>query len=376
MFRGKILQYLLLCGGGLATFQIGLNDGWPSFALPQLQSNTSIPQLTNEEGLWIATAFPIGITVGSLLLPFTIDVFGRKTMLLVGALPFCSTWMVIAFLQNVWELLIARFVAGLSESITHFCIPVYLAEIADPKIRGFLVTGTKISYTFGILLSNILGTFLGITQAALISSAMTLGVLVCLLVPESPYFYIIKNDYDKAKKCLELFNENADIDSIRDAVNEQKVNKGKWFELFTVASNRKSLGIIIIIKVFNQLSGGVSFVFYAQTLFKESLFLYITGSTLGLHNIPYLIITEIFPLHVKSWAITLVNIFYGISATSVSKFFQYTKDEFGLHLPFIVFTISSICSLPFFIFCVPETKKQSLEEIEKKLRSKSTSNIN
>ncbi|KAF5305818.1 hypothetical protein FQR65_LT07557 [Abscondita terminalis] len=450
IFQERILQYLLVCAGSLANLQSGLNDGWPSFALPELQSNASTVPLTNEEGLWIATAYPIGTTIGSILLPFTIDMFGRKTMLLVGTLPFFGTWMVIAFLRTVRELLIARFVGGMLQSIIYICVPVYLAEIVDPEIRGFLITITKSFYIVGILLNNILGSLFGITTSALISSALALGVCLCILVPESPYFYIIKNKDDKARISLEMFKRNASIDSIRNAVDEQKVNNGKWSELFTVASNRKSLTIILGIRVFQQLSGGVSLLYYAQTLFVETsidinpiiflsiyfalpillmiingkiidkfgrkpmlvmsmsiiivslsilsvyfslknmtemdvshhawcpvsgLFLYVVGNTLGLNNIPYLIVSEIFPLHVKNWAIASANVFYGISVTLVSKFFQYTKDEFGLHLPFIVFTICSICSLPFFIFCVPETKKQTLEEIEKKLRCKQNSNV-
>ncbi|KAF5305813.1 hypothetical protein FQR65_LT07552 [Abscondita terminalis] len=450
VLRGRTLQYVLFCAGSLATLQSGLNDGWPSFALPQLQSNTSTIPLTNGEGSWVASVFPIGTIFGSLLLAVTLDVFGRKTMLLVGSLPFCATWLVIAFADSIWELLLARFLAGMLEAIMFFCVPVYLAEIADPQIRGLLITGTKTAHIFGIFLSNLLGAFLSITKVAFVSSTLSLGVLLSFLVPESPYFYMIKQDDVKAKQNMERFNKNIDFDSVRNALNEQKIKNGKWYELFTVPSNRKSLCIVIAIKIFQQFSGFISFVFYAQTLFRESkddvdpiillsayyllqllvmiingviidkvgrkpllvasmctvvvsllivsiyftldnmteievsdyswcpvfgLFLYIIGYTLGLQNIPYLIISEVFPLHVKSCAIAIVNIIYGISAAGVSKFFQYTKDEFGLHVPLFVFSISSICSVPFFIFCVPETKSKTLEEIEKTIRSKEVTNV-
>ncbi|KAF5305815.1 hypothetical protein FQR65_LT07554 [Abscondita terminalis] len=451
VIRGRILQYVVFCAGSFATLQSGLNDGWPSFALPQLQSNTSTIPLTNGEGSWVASIFPIGTIFGSLLLAVTLDKYGRKTMLLVGSLPFCATWLMIAFASSFWELLVARFLAGILEGTMFFCVSVYLAEIADPQIRGFLITGTKAAHIFGLLLSNILGAFLTITKVAIISSILSLGVMLCFLVPESPYFYMIKDDNVKAKQSMERFNENADFDSVRNALNEQKIKNGKWYELFTVASNRKSLCLVMVFKIFQQFSGFISFVYYAQTLFRQSkndvdpiilvsafyllqmivmiingliidkvgrkpllvasistvvvallivsvyftlnnmteikvsdyswcpvfgLFLYIIGYTLGLRNISYLIISEVFPLHVKSSAIAIVNITFGISAAGVSKFFQYTKDEYGLHVPLLVFSISSICSIPFFIFCIPETKSKTLEEIEKTIRTNQTSDVN
>ncbi|KAF5305819.1 hypothetical protein FQR65_LT07558 [Abscondita terminalis] len=431
----------------LCTLQPGLNDGWSSFALPQFLGNTSTIPITNDEGSWVASAFPIGSIFGSILAALTVDVFGRKRMLLTGTLPLCVTWLIIGFARTIVELCVARFVAGISEGFIFSCVPLYLAEVSDPKIRGFLLTGTSTAYITGIFLINLLGAFLSIKQVAIISSLLTLGVLLCLLVPESPYFYMMKEDYQKATISLKMFNKNADIDVIRNALKEQKSKNGKWLEIFTDSSNRKSLGLVFMIRFFQQFSGTISIIFYTQTVFQESrmdidptmfvcvyyvlqiivmiinsmiidkigrrpllitsistvavslctvsvyfslknmtevrvtdyfwwpicgLFLYIIGFTLGLQNIPYMLASEIFPLHVKGFAVAFNNILYGTLAVPVLKFFQFTKDEFGMHVPFIVFTICSFCSIPFFIYCVPETKEKTLENIEKNLRLERT----
>ncbi|KAF5305829.1 hypothetical protein FQR65_LT07568 [Abscondita terminalis] len=67
MFRGKLPQYILFCAGSFGTMQSGFNLGWPSFALPQLLNDTSAIPLTQDEGSWIASAFPIGTVFGSIL---------------------------------------------------------------------------------------------------------------------------------------------------------------------------------------------------------------------------------------------------------------------------------------------------------------------
>ncbi|KAF5305830.1 hypothetical protein FQR65_LT07569 [Abscondita terminalis] len=226
---------------------------------------------------------------------------------------------------------------------------------------------------------------------------------------------------------MEVFNKSDDIDRLRNALKDQKETGGNWTELFTVVSNRKSLWLIIACRLFQQLCGSICLIFYAQTIFHKiliingmiidkigrrpllvasmstitvalliisvyfclqnmteikmaayswcpvvGLFLYIIGYSLGLQNVLYLLLNEIFPLHVKSAAIAMFSVVYGISSTAITKFFQYTKDEYGLHVPFVAFLICSAIGVPFFWFCIPETKKQTLEAIEKRIRCKDT----
>ncbi|KAF5305826.1 hypothetical protein FQR65_LT07565 [Abscondita terminalis] len=451
IFPDSFIIYILFCACSFAMLQLGLTDGWPSFALPQLQSNSSKVVVTNDEGSWIVSTFPIGTIFGSLLLSFTFDKFGRKIILLVGSLLFCAIWALIAFGQTFWQFGVARFVAGISDGLIYPIILVYITEVSRPKIRGVLITGTKISYVAGILIINLLDEFFSRPNVAIISSVLLCGVLLCLFVPESPYFYLIKNDYNTAKKSLEIYNRSADIETIQNALTDQKSNGRKWSDLFTERTNRRRLYLMTIAKIFQQFTGFITFVYYAQTIFLESKndvnpiifasiynslqilvliinamvidkfgrkpllttsssivalaliiissyftvknvteinvndytwcpilgsFLFIVGYTLGLQNVLDLVVSEIFPLHVKTVAVSIHNAIYGLSIMAVSKFFQYAKDEYGIHVPFIVFAIFSICSVPFFIVFIPETKKKTLEDVEKCFRKKLESNVN
>ncbi|XP_031355750.1 facilitated trehalose transporter Tret1-like [Photinus pyralis] len=94
------------------------------------------------------------------------------------------------------------------------------------------------------------------------------------------------------------------------------------------------------------------------------LFLFISGYSSGLHSIPVLLVGEIFPIGVKVLAITLFDMYYSIVSSIASKFFQYTKDEFGMYVPFLTFACCCACGLPFIVHFLPETKNKTLEEIQ------------
>lgn len=95
--------------------------------------------------------------------------------------------------------------------------------------------------------------------------------------------------------------------------------------------------------------------------------------SLGMQTIPILMLCELFPANVKAFALCIADIYFCIIASVVSKFFQIMKDDFGIHVPFFVFTICCILGLVFIIFCVPETKGKTLEEIQNQLRNRKES---
>lgn len=98
--------------------------------------------------------------------------------------------------------------------------------------------------------------------------------------------------------------------------------------------------------------------------------------SLGMQTIPILILCEMFPTNVKAFALCLADIYFSIIASLVSKFFQFMKDNFGMHVPFFAFTACCVVGLAFIVFCVPETKGKTLEDIQKDLKHVSNNNNN
>lgn len=93
------------------------------------------------------------------------------------------------------------------------------------------------------------------------------------------------------------------------------------------------------------------------------LFFVITYS-FGLGVIPYMMPGELFPTNIKAKALCIMDLYLALAAFAVAKIYQVIADAFGSYVPFFVFTICCVLSLFFVIFCVPETKGKSLEEIQ------------
>lgn len=91
-------------------------------------------------------------------------------------------------------------------------------------------------------------------------------------------------------------------------------------------------------------------------------------SIIGYDSLVYLIIAEIFPLNVKSVAMTSQNILGGFLNFLSVKGYQEIKDVAGLAGVFWFYASSSIIGAIFSYFLVPETKGKSLREIQIELQ--------
>lgn len=90
---------------------------------------------------------------------------------------------------------------------------------------------------------------------------------------------------------------------------------------------------------------------------------------IGLGMVPIVLTCELFASRIKSFGMTFSDGVYIVSSCSALQVFFVLRDNYGLHVPFYVFFCCSIFTCLFVIFCVPETKGKSLEEIQKILRN-------
>lgn len=95
---------------------------------------------------------------------------------------------------------------------------------------------------------------------------------------------------------------------------------------------------------------------------------YVIIYSLGLGTIPVLMLGEVFATNIKAHALCFMDIYFSILATVVAKFYQLMMDNYGIFVPFWVFTACCALGLIFIILCIPETKGKSLEEIQMYLK--------
>ncbi|XP_063907319.1 facilitated trehalose transporter Tret1-like [Zophobas morio] len=272
----RLYQYLTAFTALLTIVTSGLHYAWPSPSIPQfISGNTTSFKITNDEGSWIIIMQLIAPIPSCFLGAAIIDVIGRKKSILLTAIPYMIGWLMVVFAKSGVELCIARFFAGISDGVAFTVIPLYIGEIADPEIRGLLGAGISATWIFGMLLINVVGSYLSITMTAAICTVVPCLLLATFVwMPESPYFLILKNDIEAARSALRKFRGRTDVEEelmrLEEAVKNQNKRNGKVLELFTKKSNRKSLGIITVVRNSQQMSGVAAISFYTLTIFHEA----------------------------------------------------------------------------------------------------------
>lgn len=96
--------------------------------------------------------------------------------------------------------------------------------------------------------------------------------------------------------------------------------------------------------------------------------LYTITYAAGIGMVVNLMLGELFSASIKAKALGVMNILFAISMFSSTKFFQYTMDYIGLSVPFYSFGLLTVLGAVFGVYCVPETKGKTLEQIQQELK--------
>jgi SP family arabinose:H+ symporter-like MFS transporter len=258
----------------LAGFLFGFDTVVISGAEKTIQSLWSLsPGL---HGIAMASAL-YGTVVGSLLGAWPADRFGRKaTLLWVGVLYIIGA-VGSGLAQNVGTFTIARFAGGLGIGISTVVAPMYIAEIAPPKIRGRLAGMFQFNIVFGILIAFVSNALLaGIGENAwrwmlgIAAFPSLLYALSCFALPESPRWLLSRRgDREAGMQVLQRIQPDAsglaiaaEADEII-ALSTEKVSGRFWTRQL-----RKPITLAILIAFFNQLSGINAILYFAPRIFE------------------------------------------------------------------------------------------------------------
>ncbi|CAH0546087.1 unnamed protein product [Brassicogethes aeneus] len=254
-----------------------MHYGWTSPSLPILTKGEYIISMSAEEGSWLVIALLLGTIAGAIATGQIANFIGRKTLIMWSALPLTAAWLLIAFGNTVEYLYAARVVAGLAVGMSLSVVPMYLGEISETGQRGTIASLCPVFIVAGLLLINILGSFLPINQAALVATCFPLALLSTFAwMPESPTFLLLKGKSEEAKESLvmlvgadEALREFQRLQGEIKKYNEEE-KKRNFTSLFRDKANRKALIIAVGLRTVQQLCGTTVITFYCKTIFEES----------------------------------------------------------------------------------------------------------
>jgi SP family arabinose:H+ symporter-like MFS transporter len=239
-------------------------------------------QLTSLDIGWVVGSALLGCIVGVLMVGRLTDLLGRWRMFLVSALLFVVSALGCYFANSVSELVLARVVGGLGVGFGSLLVPIYIAEIAPPKIRGALVSLHQLGIVTGMTLAYVANAWIGRAgndiwlaeqgwRLMLAACGVPAIVFIALMywIPESPRWLIKRGRNDEALRVLRRLHDEstalAEAREIQAAVGQEH---GKIRELFRPGVRGVML-MAMTLALFQAITGINVIMYYAPTIYAS-----------------------------------------------------------------------------------------------------------
>ena len=225
-------------------------------------------------GFTVASAL-IGTVLGSLLAGWPAERYGRRRVLQGIGLIYLVTSLVTA-LTSTWELFVLfRFLGGIGVGASSVVGPMYISEISPAPKRGRLVALFQFNVVSGILIAFVSNYLLfGIGEEAW---RWMLGVqafpaflffVLVFVVPESPRWLVKNNQIDKAKKVFDDIGEADPSAAVKTTLDSLHYEEGMTKESVFNGRYNKPILYVVVLAIFNQLSGINAIMYYAPRIFE------------------------------------------------------------------------------------------------------------
>ena len=143
--------------------------------------------------------------------------FGRKPVLISAAFIFTIGAIIMGLASGFNVLLLGRCVVGLAVGLASSTVPLYLAELAPPRLRGFLVSVNNSCIVIGQVSAAIVdGLFSGNRETGwrwmlgLGGVPSVIQLIGLLFLPESPRWLLSRGEEGRARKVLMLLRATAE----------------------------------------------------------------------------------------------------------------------------------------------------------------------
>ena len=240
---------------------------------------------------FVVSSALIGCVIGGLIGGWVSTRIGRKRGLVIAAVLFLISALGASAPefpfaaighggpQYMWNFVGYRILGGIGVGLASMLSPMYIAEIAPPKVRGSLVAWNQFAIIFGMLVIYFVNfgiSSFGSGNAWLntigwrymfLSGAIPASLFLILLffVPETPRYLMLKGNEDGARRVLSKLvtpeESEKEIADIRTSLGQH--HSGKLF----------SFGIMLVfigvmLSVFQQFVGINVVLYYATNIFR------------------------------------------------------------------------------------------------------------
>jgi len=291
-----------------------------------------------------------GTIIGAIFGGVPAQRYGRKFTLIWIAALFLVSAIGSALAPEVYTLMIARFIGGLSIGASSVVAPMYISEIAPAEKRGKLTALFQFNIVLGIMIAYFSNFLIGTEDIeswrwmlGVEVIPATLFLIFVFTIPESPRWLVIaKNRIDEAREILRIINPDTAEKSLK-AIQASDLNPGKTTPVREFFSKRFRFPIILafLFAFFNQVSGINAIIYFAPRIFE------LTGlgadaallSTVGV-GVTNLIFTMLGLLLIdrfgRRFLMYICSFGYLFSLSSIAYAF-FTQTFVGMTVPILIF---------------------------------------
>ncbi|XP_028137383.1 facilitated trehalose transporter Tret1-like [Diabrotica virgifera virgifera] len=257
---------------------------WNSPVLPKLQSNNTIinplpTPITIFETSTITMMYPLGSTIGSLLIGKIPDIIGRKKTLTCLSFVVMVSFIALSFANEVYFFFIILPILSANLAAGYIVIPTYVSEIAEDHNRGNLGTMMSFGYGFGQLYAYLIGATTSYRLFCLLCAFPPFLVLLCsLFIPESPIYATLKGRREQALIILKKLRKSKPARDVEIEYNEKEqflLNntigpKISFKSFFLDRAVRKGIALSIAVFVMQKVAANYLVLSFLGTLLNDA----------------------------------------------------------------------------------------------------------
>ncbi|XP_055963785.1 proton myo-inositol cotransporter [Sorex fumeus] len=274
--------YAAAACSALGGFLLGYDTGVVSGALLPLRRRLRLSPLWQE----LLVSGAAGAAAGSALAGGALNgALGRRAAVLLASALCAAGSALLAAAGDKETLLAGRLVVGLGIGIASMTVPVYIAEVSPPNLRGRFVTVNTLFITGGQFFASVVdGAFSSLPDngwrymLGLAAIPAVIQFFGFLFLPESPRWLIQKGQTQKARRILSQMRGNQTIDeefdSIKNNIEEEEKEVGSAgpviCRMLTYPPTRRALIVGCGLQMFQQLSGINTIMYYSATILQMS----------------------------------------------------------------------------------------------------------